>query len=58
MGPTFTISVRGTGLWSVKYRSADSHLASMSKLGKVALIPTICIGGNVSSPPENFERDG
>ena len=33
---------RGTGLKSVSYSSASSHLATSAPLGMVALIPMIC----------------
>ena len=39
----------------MKYRSADNHFASMSRLGKVALMPTICIAGDVSFTAKSKE---
>lgn len=42
-GPTFTNSVRGMGRKFVLKRSASNHLASRSKFGSVALMPTIWI---------------
>ena len=39
----------------MKYRSADNHFASMSRLGKVALIPTICIAGDESFTAKSGE---
>lgn len=41
--PIFTHSMRGTGRKSVQYNSASNHEARTPKLGRVALMPTICI---------------